>query len=72
MNYDEFDSSDDETKRGGRPRTETFEEADPVFIKKVKGVTTIVALIVFVIIVIYPPMTLVHVDCIEDKMQDKL
>lgn len=38
-------------------------------IKRVKAVTSIIALITFVTIVIYPPMTLKHVDCIEDKVQ---
>ena len=68
-NNDDFDSGEDDQVNGPNiPRTETFEEADPLFIKKVKGVTTCAALLVFVIIVIYPPMTLVHVECIEDKI----
>lgn len=68
----EFDSEESESDLPNRPRTENFEEADPCFIKKIKGATTVLALCVFVTVVIYPPMTLVHVECIEDKLQDGL
>mmetsp|Transcript_16452 Transcript_16452/g.27921 ORF Transcript_16452/g.27921 Transcript_16452/m.27921 type:complete len:325 (+) Transcript_16452:234-1208(+) len=58
--------------QSAKPRSEVFKQASPDFIKKAKGLTAIVAMLTFVMIVIYPPMTLRHVDCIEDQLLAQL
>ena len=71
MNADELDTSDEEDNAddyppAGRPRPERFTEASQSCFKKVKAVTAVIALSVFVTVVLVPPMTLVKVDCIQD------
>jgi hypothetical protein len=62
-------SGDDNQNEPGNEnrRTENFEQASPKFIKRVKAFTVCGALLTFVTVVLYPPMTLQHVECIEDQ-----